>query len=258
MISYINMNDKSINEILSNIKKQLKEKNCKSSKTIEVNFEVKEKDIVRPKVYIPLEIQKLIEEIVAQASDEVAWNCTVDFDKESYTFTLKEFLVFPQIVTGSSVNVDDDKYIDFINSLTDEQLNTMRFHGHSHVNMNVFSSSVDDDYQRQMLAHINDFYIFGIFNKRKEHAFYVYDLKANLMFCGNDVTVVYDAVPENVAHTKVKQLLEENITKPVTNYRQSYWDGTRSGYGYNYSNRNEVPSAWQGYQNYLTGGNDYD
>ena len=31
---------------------------------------------------------------------------------------------------------------------------------------------------------------------------------------------------ENVAHTKVKQLLEENITKPAASYRQNYWDGT--------------------------------
>lgn len=257
MISYINITDASIKSILADVKAQLKSKNCKSKKSIEIDFEVKNKDIQRPTVYIPLHIQRLIEEIVGQAADEVAWNCTVEYDPDAYTFSLKELLMFPQIVTSASVNVDDDKYIEFISNLSDDQLNTMRFHGHSHVNMGVFSSGTDDDYQRQMLTQIDDFYIFGIFNKRKEVTVYVYDVQKNLMFSGQDVLLRYDAVPENTARAEAKALLEANIIKPKVGYTQRIWD-SRQNYNNNYQNRTEKPSALRSYTDYLMEGGYYD
>lgn len=250
MISYINLTDKSIKEILNNIRAQLKDKNCKSKKSVDISYEVTRKDIKRPTVYIPLEVQKMIEEIVDQSKDEVAWNCTVVYDRETYTFTLGEVLMFPQIVTGASVNVDETNYVEFISKLSDEQLNTMRFHGHSHVNMNVFSSGTDDDYQRQMLTQIEDYYIFGIFNKRKEVAIYLYDVEKNLMFSGTDVTVAYDKVPENTAKTIVAQMLKENVSRPAAYQQQNIW---RGGYNNNYQNRSEKPSAYYDYTTYLTG-----
>jgi hypothetical protein len=67
MINYITLTDKSIKEILSNVKRQLKDRNCKSKKTVDITYEVQHKNIKRPTVYIPLEVQKLIEEIVDQA-----------------------------------------------------------------------------------------------------------------------------------------------------------------------------------------------
>jgi hypothetical protein len=181
----------------------------------------------------------------------VPWNCTVGYDREAYTFTLKEVLMFPQIVIGASVNVDDDKYINFISSLSDEQLNTMRFHGHSHVNMNVFSSGTDDDYQRQMLTQIEDFYIFGIFNKRGEVAVYLYDVENNLMFSGSDILLVYDEVPENTAKGIAAQLLKDNVTKEPAFKQQTMLFN-------NYQNRTEKPSAYHSYTSYLTGDRSYD
>ena len=231
------MTDKSIKSILNNIKAQLKDKNCKSKKTIDLDFTVNETNIARPIIYIPLGVQKVIEEIVEQSKDEVAWNCTVAYDKDTYTFTLTDVLMFPQIVSGTAVDVDEDKYVNFISSLTDDQLNTMRFHGHSHVYMSVFSSGTDDDYQRQMLTQIDDFYIFGIFNKRKDVAMYVYDIKKNLMFSGNDVIVRYDAAPENAARTIVQGLLNMYVTKktPAPAYSNNWKAQHSSAYDYHTS-----------------------
>ena len=97
--------------------------------------------------------------------------------------------MFPQIVGPSSVDTDDNKYNEWMMTLPEDQFNRMRFHGHSHVNMGVSPSGTDDKYRKDMCALIEDFYIFGIFNKKGASQIDIYDVVDNIYYEDGDVEV---------------------------------------------------------------------
>ena len=149
------------------------------------------------------------EALVRNCSKEVGWYASVIRESEK-RFVVKELSVPPQIVTGATVNTDDDKYVEWHESLSDEFVNTMRFYGHSHVNMAVSPSGTDAAFQKDALANIKDFYIFGIFNKKGEAWFNIYDITNNVIYEDKDINYLYYGVDEN---TWAKQQLKEKVTE---------------------------------------------
>ena len=121
---------------------------------------------------------------------EVAWHGTVKREGED-RFIITDIAVYPQEVTGATVNTNQEEYQKWMMALDDDYFNSMRMQGHSHVNMGTTPSSVDTTHQQQILAQLkdNDYYIFMIFNKRLEHTIKIYDYANNVMYEDEDVVV---------------------------------------------------------------------
>lgn len=121
---------------------------------------------------------------------EIAWHGTVRREDED-TFIITDVVVYPQTVTDSTVNTDQEEYQKWMMALDDDYYNAMRMQGHSHVNMGTSPSGVDSNHQQQILAQLkdNDYYIFMIWNKRLDHTIKIYDYANNVMYEDKDVVV---------------------------------------------------------------------
>lgn len=141
-----------------------------------------------------LKMQTLIKEF----SQEVAWHGVArrgnDESKDEYY--IEDILVYPQEVTGATVNTDQEKYQTWLMSHSDEVFNSIRMQGHSHVYMGTTPSGVDASLYEKILEQLDDdmFYIFMIWNKRDEKTVKIYDMKKNVFFdtCDIDVKVLND------------------------------------------------------------------
>lgn len=133
--------------------------------------------------------------LVDSFSSEVQWHGTVTRKNEN-TFVVKDILIFPHEVTGTTVVSNQEGYEEWLNDLDDETFNACRFHGHSHVNMGVTPSGVDMNYRHNVLDNFglpNDttdlFYIFLITNKRSEISAEIYDLQNNALYATNEINI---------------------------------------------------------------------
>ena len=136
-------------------------------------------------------------------NNEVAWHgiaCRCqDESKDEYYIT--DILVYPQEVTGATVTTDQKKYQDWLMSQDDDTFNNIRMQGHSHVNMGVSPSSVDENLYESILTQLDDkmFYIFQIWNKKGDKTCKIYDLAKNIMFDTTDCEIkIITTVPADV------------------------------------------------------------
>lgn len=177
-----------------------------------------------------LKMQTLIREF----DKEVAWHGIAkrgeDASKDEYYIT--DILVYPQEVTGATVSTDQEKYQMWLMNHDDEVFNNIRMQGHSHVNMGVTPSSVDTSLYDRILEQLDDdmFYIFMIWNKRKEKTIKIYDLAKNILFDTSDVTV--EVLDDGTGIEKflkdAKDAVKDKPATPTTTYQSLY----RGSYGY--------------------------
>lgn len=128
--------------------------------------------------------------LVLNYSSEIGWHGLVrreDDEVGDNIFVVYDIIVYKQEVTGTTVDQVDET--EFYDSLTDEQINNMFFHGHSHVNMGVSPSATDLNHRKEILSTVKSdgFYIFMIINKKMEWTAVVYDMKNNIMYEKDDV-----------------------------------------------------------------------
>ena len=194
---------------------------------------------ITPKIIFTDEAADKIWELVDACEKEIAWHGLVT--KEKNTYTIYDILVFPQEVTASTATAKEEEYVMWMNELDDETFNHMRFHGHSHVNMGVTPSAIDTDYQQTLANTVQDFYIFGIFNKKRSYNLYLYDTEQNLLFETKDLKTTLN---DHTA-TWADEQIEQYVTVPKVTYsknagkQQSYPAYTGSGY-------------YRGYPSYLS------
>lgn len=121
---------------------------------------------------------------------EVAWHGTVERLADD-CFMISDILVYPQEVTGTTVNTDQDKYQQWIMEIDGEVFDKLHMQGHSHVNMQTSPSVTDLTHQEAILSQLDDqrFYIFMIWNKRMEHNIKIYDMASNTLYEDSDITV---------------------------------------------------------------------
>ena len=151
--------------------------------------------------------------LVDECDKEIAWDGTVYRDTESpHIFYVTDIIVYPQMVSGATVDTDDIPYLEWLNGLDDETFNHRRFNGHSHVNMGVTPSGTDTTYREQSILNIKDFYIFGIFNKKHEFNFQIYDVENNIIYDSQDVMFY---IPEPDYSDWAKQMMKEKVTVKV-------------------------------------------
>ena len=128
--------------------------------------------------------------LVSGFSDEVGWHGTV-FRSGDNEYIIEDIYVYPQEVTGSTVNTDQTAYTKWLYELDDEVFSKLRMQGHSHVNMGVSPSGVDDTHRAQILEQLEEgmFYIFMVWNKRLDIHTLIYDMEKNVLYEDKDVEV---------------------------------------------------------------------
>ena len=151
---------------------------------------------------------------------EVAWHGVVTRDED--VFYIHDILVYPQEVSGATVNTDQEGYQRWMMELPDEVANHLHLQGHSHVNMGTSSSGVDETHQQSILKMIpNDgFYIFMIYNKRLEHNIKIYDMANNVLYEDKDIEVMLDCEGCDL-DAFVKNAKEVVTTKTYQSYYQT-------------------------------------
>lgn len=174
--------------------------------------------------------------LIREFGDEVAWHGTAyRYDDETKdVYIVDDILVYPQVVTGATVNTDQEKYQTWLMSQSDDVFNNIRFQGHSHVNMGVSPSGVDTSHQEKIVEQLEDdmFYIFMIWNKRHDVFSKIYDMKKNIMFESSDVTV--DVVSDGERMSEFMKNAKAIVEKRT--YQSSYQSGTCQGGGVSYQN----------------------
>lgn len=151
-------------------------------------------NIDTPKIYITPEAYAKMRKLVDATSTEVGWYGTVQqMPGLNRTYLINDIIVYPQIVAGATCEQDEDKMFEFEMSLTTEQVNTKRFQGHSHVNMGVGPSAVDEQFYQDLLTQVTDYFIICVTNKRNEYTVRFYDVENNLLYSGLDIEVITDS-----------------------------------------------------------------
>ena len=153
---------------------------------------------------------------VRDTATEIAWHGTVKRYSDKNAYLIKDVFLYPQILSGATVNTDQEEYNKWIEELNDETINTMRFQGHSHVNFAANPSDVDLNFYNDILQTLqkNDFYIFMILNKAGDTTFLIYDLEKNLIYENNDIEV---HIIENNTNTDLEQAIDTDKQKYCTN-----------------------------------------
>lgn len=160
------------------------------------------------------EAMKKMDALIEECSDEIGWYGTVVREGEK-RFIIKDIFLMPQTVTGATVTTDDAEYAAWNQSLDDDTFNSMRFYGHSHVNMGCFPSTTDSTHYSNMVQNLRDFYIFGIFNKRGAHWFNIYDVENNVLYEDKDILYRYYVGAFN---TWAKEQIEKYVKKKTYTY----------------------------------------
>lgn len=157
-------------------------------------------------------------------NNEVAWHGLAyrgeDESKDEYYIT--DILVYPQEVTGATVTTDQKKYQDWLMSQEDNIFNNVRMQGHSHVNMGVSPSGVDENLYESILAQLDDtmFYIFQIWNKKGDKTCKVYDLAKNIMFDTADCDIqIISSIPTDVTIDGASPDEQEAMFEALTKFR---------------------------------------
>lgn len=173
--------------------------------------------------------------LIQQFSDEIAWHGVVHRDEENPSiFYITDILVYPQAVTGATVNTDQEAYQTWLYSFDDNVFNNIRMQGHSHVSMSVSPSGVDTTHQEKILEQLTDedYYIFMIWNKRYEHFVCIFDLKNNTLYETADVDVLIG--DEGVNLKTFIDGAKEIVTKRTYTAGTAYQGGGYQGGSYQY------------------------
>ena len=159
-------------------------------------------------VWLTLDAYTKIVTLLKEFTDEVGWHGVVTRLSE-YEFKIEDILVYPQEVTGATVVTDQEEYSKWLYELDDSVFNLIRMQGHSHVNMGVSPSNVDEHHRQKILDQLEAdmFYIFMIWNKSLSINTVVYDMKRNVLYENEEV--------------QIKLIGEENLEGFITNAKEN-------------------------------------
>lgn len=162
--------------------------------------------------------------LIQHYSTEVAWHGVVQRSEEAENvFNISDILVYPQRVTGATVNTDQAPYESWLFKFGDDVFNNIRMQGHSHVTMSTSPSPTDLEHQRGILKQVcdDDYYIFMIWNKRFERTIVIYDMKNNTLYENADVVVGIGEAGldlEKFINDSKEMVKNYYSTAPTTNY----------------------------------------
>lgn len=245
MASKITLSKEEKKSIAANVVKQLQDMlngNFEGSESLKIEIPKMEaiKYETKPKIIVSTTAGLKMSELVRNCTDEVGWHGFVERADE-HTFIIKDIVVYPQTVTGTNVNTDETEYAIWLSQISTPDLKTMRFQGHSHVNMACNPSTTDLDLYNKYLASLkeDDYYIFFICNKRGEINAFLYDLKTNTKYVKEDLEIIretdmtewYNSIKNNIK-TYARTAVVTHHPKTYSDYRHhdySYYDGVYYG-----------------------------
>lgn len=230
------------------------EKSLRSSKMVSGKFtftqdveweeDDKAKIIFTPNAYIKMLM------LLRDFNSEVAWHGIVDRRGDN-EFLISDIMVYPQEVTGATVNTDQEEYTNWMMSIPTDTFNKMHMQGHSHVRMGVTPSAVDLQHQESIVQQLNGdhFYIFMIWNKSLDHNIKVYDFRENTLYEDKDcvVLVADDTLDAEEFITGAKEMVKTKTTAvpAAAGSASDYHRG--SGYsGYNAYDDYHAPYRYTG------------
>ena len=192
---------------------------------------IESRSLTPPTIYISANAYIKMRMLVDQMSTEVGWYGTVTkCPGLQATYVIEDILVYPQTVTGATCEQDETKMFDFEMSLTTEQVNSKRFQGHSHVNMGVTPSSVDEQFYQDLLTQVTDYFIICVTNKKNDYTVRFYDVENNILYTDLELKVLLDdGTDTDNWFTLVKDqvttrtIISKDPTKP-NNFQGSIFD----------------------------------
>lgn len=187
---------------------------------------------------------------------EVAWHGTVERAGDE-VFVIKDILVYPQEVSGATVNTDQEGYTKWLIDLEDDVANSLFMQGHSHVNMATSPSSVDLEHQEKILKQITDdgFYIFMIYNKRMEHTIRIYDFKTNTMYEDADIEVSVSDDGDDL-DAFMEDAKQQVVSKVVKAYPAGYTAWPNTAYRKPFTSTRPVTQQEIDYDELIYGGHE--
>ncbi len=189
MSKIIKVTQEILDEAKANFENLLKEGKFADGK---INYTYQFKDLDRKASLTFTEIAWLkMQALIQEFSTEIAWHGIV-YRLDNDEYLVDDIVVFPQLVSGATVDRDIEAWAKWNMTLDDETFTNMKMHGHSHVNMGVTPSSTDTNfYNTEILPELGEdsFYVFVIWNKRNDHTVKIYDYAKNIFFDDKDVDV---------------------------------------------------------------------
>ena len=184
---------------------------------------IEQQNIVEPTIYITPNAYIKMRMLVDKSDKEIGWYGIVnEMPGLQATYIIEDIVVYPQKVTGVTVEQDEDRMFEFEMSLTTEQVNHKRFHGHSHVNMGTSPSGVDESFYQDLLSQVTDYFIITITNKRNEYTTRFYDVANNILYTDvpiqlmqDDGSLYLDWYETNKEQVKEHTYTTTQITKPT-------------------------------------------
>lgn len=248
-------------EIMEDVAKRLDSMVLSDGKaTLDLNYYYPGKDKATV-VFSRIAWEKQIR-LVDEFSSEVGWHGLVRRDPEDATkFYIDDLITFPQEVTGATVTPTQGEYDRWNAMLPPEQRNTMRYHGHSHVNMGTSPSGTDTTFQKDIIGRLNGdgftpeererileelgdsaFYIFMIWNKSRQHYARIFDLYNNIEYGTGEVDIIHDGedpLADFIADAKSK------VKQKTCSYGSNYsgYSGYGGYSGYSASKTTSMPAS---------------
>lgn len=156
-----------------------------------------------------------MERLLDAFDKEVAWHGVCErVAGEKNTYLISDIMVYPQVVTGGSVKMDETEYAKWLqDNGEDDRFYKINFQGHSHVYMATNPSGVDLEHQASIVNQLkkNGFYLFAIYNKRMSNTWFIYDMESNLFFENKDITVELEGDPNGFI-ADAKKMVKEPST----------------------------------------------
>ena len=187
----IRLTEDAINAYVTALKEQLANMRLYKKTTFSVDPTKSVQSTTRPIInFNALAYIKMLT-LVDNCMTECAWHGIVETNEERTRFDIVDILVYPQTITGSTVQTDELKYTEWKNALSDDVYNNLRMQGHSHVNFGTTPSGVDTTLYENMLnvMNQNSYYIFMITNKKRSFWFEIHDLANNIIYETADIDV---------------------------------------------------------------------
>ena len=214
--------------------------------TIDIKLDVKdileeymnERQSAEPQVFITSEAYIKMRTLVDKTSTELGWYGFVSkLPGLDNVYVIEDIIVYPQKVTGATCEQDEDRMFEFEMSLTTEQVRARRFQAHSHVNMGVTPSGVDEAFYQDLLSQVRDYYIIIVTNKRGDKHIRFYDMENNIVYTELELKILLDNGTD--VDKWYQEEVDNNLSKPTpivsndisnTNFKGSIFDDDKWDY----------------------------
>ena len=214
--------------------------------TIDIKLDVKdileeymnERQSAEPQVFITSEAYIKMRTLVDKTSTELGWYGFVSkLPGLDNVYVIEDIIVYPQKVTGATCEQDEDRMFEFEMSLTTEQVRARRFQAHSHVNMGVTPSGVDEAFYQDLLSQVRDYYIIMVTNKHGDNHIRFYDMENNIVYTELELKILLDNGTD--VDKWYQEEVDNNLSKPTpivsndisnTNFKGSIFDDDKWDY----------------------------